>query len=1310
MKSIFLALNLFALLLGSACQVKETNSSAGLISGHAPATNSFVLQQPSAFTYVTGETLSLTIRFPFPVTVTGVPQLSLTIGSTTRYADYASGNGSTLLTFTYPIVVADNDADGITINSLGLNGGTLTFDNKGVVTNCIPSTLGVSILANVKVDNAGPTLSGFELTNITGFYRLGQALNFTFTFNEPVYVTGTPKFTIGLSTGGTVDVNYASGSGSTALSFTYTITNTNADSDGYSINSPITGGTVKDVTGNAYSLDFSASTGTAVTQSATVDLDGRLPYIVSVTPPANATYIASQNLEFVANFNRPVSVAGAHYIEIDIGGTQRRAYYVSGTGTTAFLFRYTTVPGDEDLNGVTIKSFLLLDSGNITGTAAPTNGYYEVLLNTIFASPITTGVVVNAPLPRATSVVRNVDTTIPIFGGTIADNVWNIGQQLLITVGFNTNVTVNQTNGVPRIPITIGATTRYATYFSGGGGQSSLIFQYVIQEGDLDTDTNIALGNIDLNNGNITDSVNTNIVLALPVPQLTLTSVDGVRPVISSVTPPSNGTYSTVAGNNNANMTFRLNWSEAVNYSTTTSGSVYVPLNIGGTNNHAQYTSGNDTATIYHNPGALTGQVDTDGVTSSSPVAGLAVIRDRAGNEALVLTFTPPNTTAVRVDTVLPTVSSITPPANGTFIIGQNLDFAITFSESVTVLKSGGYPRIPVTIGSTVRYLEPVSNGTGLVHTFRYTVILSDLDTNGVAMGNTIQHSAGGYVRDIGQNLASVAYTPPTTTSVLVDGVRPVVSSAGVSVNRTYGVGENIDFTLTYSEAVNFTGAPRIAITVGSTTRYATYLSGTGTANIVFRYTVPSGDLDTDGIAAVATIDLNSGTINDLPGNPQTVFTFSSPALTGVRVDGVGPSILSITPPATDTYGVGEILQYAVNFNEVVTVGGTPQLQLQIGGDLVTATYVSGSGSTGLVFTYTVLSNQEDVNGVQATFPLLLNGGTIRDDSLNNAVLAFGNVVTAGVLVDGISPGVSGVISPTAGAYQAGGARPTISFTVNYNEVVIVSGVPRIQLAIGSNTRYANYVSGSGTGSLLFSYSVVAADLSLVSVTIGNASAIALNGGTIRDAELNNAGLSLTGATTARVTVVFPSLRNWYDLTDTATVGLSGGSVTSLNDRIGSLNLNSTGAVYSATGFNSGTSAYATCTVGAKFTSAAASAVGFIAVFRAPASNSGFLFNSSAQTLQLLNLNLVGFGTNGGHYSGAAFGSGSTLGTGFWTSSSGAAYARAVKWDSPTSQVLNICEMSGEIAEFFMFSTVPTASEMTRIEAYITSKHGLSFP
>ena len=67
-----------------------------------------------------------------------------------------------------------------------------------------------------------------------------------------------------------------------------------------------------------------------------------------------------------------------------------------------------------------------------------------------------------------------------------------------------------------------------------------------------------------------------------------------------------------------------------------------------------------------------------------------------------------------------------------------------------------------------------------------------------------------------------------------------------------------------------------------------------------------------------------------------------------------------------DTYGAGDAIIFEVVFNQAVTVTGEPRLRFSVdsGTDDEYATYVSGSGSNTLVFSYTVLATDADTDGV----------------------------------------------------------------------------------------------------------------------------------------------------------------------------------------------------------------------------------------------------------------------------------------------------------------------------------------------------------
>ena len=82
----------------------------------------------------------------------------------------------------------------------------------------------------------------------------------------------------------------------------------------------------------------------------------------------------------------------------------------------------------------------------------------------------------------------------------------------------------------------------------------------------------------------------------------------------------------------------------------------------------------------------------------------------------------------------------------------------------------------------------------------------------------------------------------------------------------TYGREETIEVTVTFDQAVNVTGTPRIRVRIGGGMqehyRWADYDGGTGTTALRFTYVVVEGDMDTDGIYILENeLELNGGAI-----------------------------------------------------------------------------------------------------------------------------------------------------------------------------------------------------------------------------------------------------------------------------------------------------------------------------------------------------------------------------------------------------------------------------------------------------------------
>jgi hypothetical protein len=193
---------------------------------------------------------------------------------------------------------------------------------------------------------------------------------------------------------------------------------------------------------------------------------------------------------------------------------------------------------------------------------------------------------------------------------------------------------------------------------------------------------------------------------------------------------------------------------------------------------------------------------------------------------------------------------------------------------------------------------------------------------------------------------------------------------------------------------------------------------------------------------------------------------------------------------------IGETSLVTITFSEAVT--GFSNADLTIANGTLSAVSSSDGGITWTA-TLTPAVNIEGASNVisldnTGVADLPGNAGTGTTNSNNYAV-------------DTRRPTVTGVNAVTDnGSYKAG---DTISITITFSKAVTVTGTPQLTLETGSADRTVNYVSGSGSNTLAFTYTVqtgdIASDLDYISTT-----ALALNGGTIKDAAGNDATLTLS--------------------------------------------------------------------------------------------------------------------------------------------------------------------------------------------------------
>ncbi len=111
----------------------------------------------------------------------------------------------------------------------------------------------------------------------------------------------------------------------------------------------------------------------------------------------------------------------------------------------------------------------------------------------------------------------------------------------------------------------------------------------------------------------------------------------------------------------------------------------------------------------------------------------------------------------------------------------------------------------------------------------------------------------------------AAAAAAPTINEVAVTST-PLLTSAGGSTEDTYGRDETIEVSVTFNEAVTATTGTDFVLSVSGATR-APLLRGSGTATLVFGYTVQAADSDADGIWIG---DQDRTLVGDRNSNPQT--------------------------------------------------------------------------------------------------------------------------------------------------------------------------------------------------------------------------------------------------------------------------------------------------------------------------------------------------------------------------------------------------------------------------------------------------------
>ena len=241
-----------------------------------------------------------------------------------------------------------------------------------------------------------------------------------------------------------------------------------------------------------------------------------------------------------------------------------------------------------------------------------------------------------------------------------------------------------------------------------------------------------------------------------------------------------------------------------------------------------------------------------------------------------------------------------------------------------------------------------------------------------------------------------------------------------------------------------------------------------------------------------------------------------------------GPYIVDMEfsdPPGGDgSYDAGETVEVTLVWSEEVTVTSTPNrypvVWLFYGeedGGHVQSHYASGTGTTRTVFTHTMHRSDSKVGVSSDSLTLNIPGNTVAPGNIVS--VATGAPAILGhrrYESDEAGGGTGGQAEATTilgvpvfnGAGDDGvfGAGETVEVTFIFSRPVQVDttgGTPSVEVLLsGTDARQATYLRGSGSGRLVFGYTLANGDGEHGSLLV-EPNTLALNGGAIRDAANN---------------------------------------------------------------------------------------------------------------------------------------------------------------------------------------------------------------
>ncbi|MCX8518791.1 MAG: FG-GAP-like repeat-containing protein, partial [Methylophilaceae bacterium] len=909
---------------------------------------------PNVFTPNSVVTASVTMNIA--VTVSGTPQLALTIGNQVVVADYASGSGSSTIRFTYTILVKQFDSNGISIaaNSLTLNNGAINgvnggsslthaaiADNANILVDGINIRLaelghgGVGLDGEYASSHSGTTVAPIGDINGDGFTDSIIGTMYSNSMSDKNYVVFGRASWSGVSALNLSTIS--AGNGGFVLNPETPLTNINRFSSSNNLSGAgdinndgladfIVGDPTANVrTGKSYVV-FGRSSwdGVSALNLATIATGAGGFALVGESTGGAGTSVGDYS-----GFS--VSTAG------DINGDGFADFIIGAPEANSITGKSYLVFGRQNWNGVSTLNLSIIAAGsggfvlngeaanNYSGFSVSTagdingDGFADLILGAYYANGSTgKSYVVFGKANWSGISALNLNAIAQGSGGFVLNGEANndISGDSVSTAGdINGDGFADFIIGAPGINSRLGKS--YVVFGKANWSGISALNLNAVAQGS---------GGFVVNGDENIDFSGTSVATAGDI------NGDGYSDFII-------GASSAYSGLGKSYVVFgKANWSGISQLNLNT----ILATGSGGFVLIGEYNSGLGKSV------SAAGDMNGDGYADLIVGAGNA--NGGAGKGYII--FGGPRF----INTALVQASGV--------VTGTSVDEAIVGSSDADVLTGGG---------GVDRFFAGAGNDT---------IVLSSSDISKLSLigsGEVCATVDGGTGIDT-LRLSGGANLNLTAIANIAAGA-PTINSRIASIERIDLAPDSAANTLTLSvnDVLDMAGMNSF-----NTSNSWSNLGG-GTA---LSTSVQKHQLLIDGTALDTVVPIDSWTFsgqvsNSVSGiskdyNVYTRATSAAQLLVGANIQvPVFVRNISFSTPA-DILTLGNVVTASITMSISVAVSGIPQLALTIGNEVVAANYASGSGSSTLIFTYTILAKQFDANGISvAANSLSLNNGNI---------------------------------------------------------------------------------------------------------------------------------------------------------------------------------------------------------------------------------------------------------------------------------------------------------------------------------------------